>query len=291
MILHIHLNILIIGAAQGDYNAYDLYAFNNASTTTPISGGSYVRNSIDGLQWCATNSSSDSSWNSYDASSTAIYVVLSKIRNVNLLLEAETTGGMADPDQEYTFTISFSETPSQPSQTVHLKGGENKLISLIYSDNTSYQTVTITQEAVDGYTTSVTHRVTSDSSQAVGTIGTRTYTFSARRSTNNYNYDTTVTFTNNRPVIAPTGYSGTIVPFVIIFLAGIGFAAVFFIRKYGIGLPAPAPGRMLHHHRPRHMRKRHIRRQDAPPKHGYSAARRNNINKHKPDKEVNADWI
>ena len=211
---------------NSDVELYDTKTFNNANTSSPKSGGSYVKNTYEGLKW----SSDDSNWQLYDDS--AIYVIFSKVQTVYLTVKAETTGAMADPNQEYSYTVKYTNygnAPSKSNETFQLKGGETKVIDLTYSSQYNsysiqynYQSATVTQTAVSGYTTTLSQ------SGSNGTINqsSLTYTFSARKSTSSYNYntDTTVTFTNNRPAVTPTDYSDTSPPFKVMF--AIGAAAV-----------------------------------------------------------------
>lgn len=88
---------------------------------------------------------------------------------------------------------------------------------------------------------------------------------------------------------APTGFESKTVPFVIIFIFGIGITAVLVFRKFGVRLPVSASG-ILHRSRPKHMKRPRMMRVRFLPEHGYSAKRRNNIKKQKPDEEVSVHW-
>lgn len=84
----------------------------------------------------------------------------------------------------------------------------------------------------------------------------------------------------NRKVVIPppTDRIFRNIPFILIFLSGTGLAAVWAVRRWKIRLPRLRFPVLLQHWCKGRRRK-----------HGYSAARRNNINKHHTEKEVNAE--
>ena len=215
------------GTSAADFGLRDIVNNNGSS------GNPKIRNSLDGLLW--NTGAADCT---ADGTDTAVYVIFSQAQMVHITVTAEIADELGSPDTEFTYTAVFGGKgdlgSGRQSEQFTLKSGESRIITLLYSKNSSYQSLTLTQSPVEGYTTTVTQKLTGQEGAADGSISGLTYTISAAKSTqtSQKNSDTTVVFRSEGQLPPPTAVRTRVMPFaVMLAAAGAVFGGLFFLSR------------------------------------------------------------
>ena len=116
-----------------------------------------VRNTWRGFQYSMDGGTN---WTNCGYSGIQLYVLYYSFDPIIVLLQAKTFGLMEDMRKEFTFTVDVTETNNGATATVStttytLRNEESRAIPLMFINDGSTQTVTVTQTAETGFDTTI----------------------------------------------------------------------------------------------------------------------------------------